>query len=40
MAIRLACEIPEHLAAVGPEIGSLEAMNGNRWVHTHRERER
>jgi hypothetical protein len=29
MSVRLACEIPEHFAAAGPEIGSLEAMNGN-----------
>lgn len=26
----MACEMPERLAAVGPEIGSLEAVDGNR----------
>eukprot|EP00037_Helgoeca_nana_P002740 m.35831 g.35831 ORF g.35831 m.35831 type:complete len:407 (+) comp12812_c0_seq2:187-1407(+) len=30
MAVRVACEMPERVAAVGPEIGSLEAVDGNR----------
>lgn len=30
MAVRLACEMPERLAAVGPEIGSFEGIDGNK----------